>query len=72
MIASRESLNEKSRNSCDRFDNKKAACKFGNPGINCRVCSMGPCKITSKTDRGICGASADTVVELCTTLMCSY
>jgi carbon-monoxide dehydrogenase catalytic subunit len=42
-------------------DRKKAqtpSCKFGEDGICCRICSMGPCRITPKAPRGICGADA--------------
>ena len=28
----------------------------------CRVCFMGPCKITPKSPRGVCGADADLIV----------
>ena len=47
------------------FDRKaamKAACGFGLQGNCCRICAMGPCRITPKTPRGICGADADTIV----------
>ena len=33
-------------------------CKFGEEGICCRICSMGPCRITPKASYGICGADA--------------
>ena len=33
-------------------------CKFGEEGICCRICSMGPCRITPKAPRGICGCDA--------------
>ncbi len=46
----------------DRFDLKGAGCRFGREGICCRICNMGPCSITKKLDRGVCGASADTIV----------
>ncbi len=46
----------------DRFDLMGSGCKFGKEGICCRICSMGPCRITKKTERGVCGASADTIV----------
>ena len=47
------------------FDRKaamKASCGFGLQGTCCRICHMGPCRITPKTPRGICGADADTIV----------
>lgn len=46
----------------DRFDKQKPQCSFGLAGICCKICNMGPCKITSKSPRGVCGADADLVV----------
>ncbi len=46
----------------DRMDQQKNQCKFGKTGICCRICHMGPCKITKNAPRGICGADADTIV----------
>lgn len=37
-------------------------CKFGEEGICCRICTMGPCRITKKAPRGICGCDADGIV----------
>ena len=45
-----------------RVKNQTPHCKFGEQGICCRICSMGPCRITPKAPRGICGANADTIV----------
>lgn len=42
----------------DRKQAQKPQCKFGEEGICCRICSMGPCRITPKAPRGICGADA--------------
>ena len=45
-------------------DRKKAQtpqCRFGDGGICCRICSMGPCRITPKSPRGICGADAGAI-----------
>ena len=45
-------------------DRKKAQtpqCRFGEGGICCRICSMGPCRITPKAPRGICGADAGAI-----------
>jgi anaerobic carbon-monoxide dehydrogenase catalytic subunit len=44
-----------------RADASGPACTFGKNGICCRICNMGPCRITPKNPRGICGADADTV-----------
>ncbi|MDR2610276.1 MAG: carbon monoxide dehydrogenase, partial [Clostridiales Family XIII bacterium] len=45
----------------DRKVNQQPQCKFGEEGICCRICSMGPCRITPKADRGICGADAHAI-----------
>ncbi len=42
-----------------RVKNQTPHCKFGEQGICCRICSMGPCRITPKAPRGICGCDAD-------------
>ncbi len=36
-------------------------CPFGEQGTCCRICEMGPCRISAKNPRGICGADASTV-----------
>lgn len=46
----------------DRFDKQKPQCSFGLAGVCCRNCCMGPCKITPKSPRGVCGADADLIV----------
>ncbi len=45
-----------------RAENQSVPCKFGREGICCKICHMGPCKITPKAPHGICGADADTIV----------
>ncbi len=37
-------------------------CKFGEQGVCCRICAMGPCRITPKAPRGICGCDAHGIV----------
>ncbi len=46
----------------DRLKSQSPHCKFGLSGLCCKNCLMGPCRITSKTATGVCGANADTVV----------
>jgi len=49
----------------DRFEDQQPQCGFGLLGICCRNCNMGPCKIDPFGDapqKGICGATADTIV----------
>ncbi|MCL2044229.1 MAG: anaerobic carbon-monoxide dehydrogenase catalytic subunit [Treponema sp.] len=42
----------------DRANAQGARCKFGDGGVCCRICHMGPCRITPKAPRGVCGADA--------------
>ncbi len=49
------------QNAWDRFDAQSPQCGFGKQGICCRICTMGPCRITKKAPAGICGATADTI-----------
>jgi len=46
----------------NRADAQAIGCKFGESGVCCRICYMGPCRITPKTPVGVCGADADTIV----------
>lgn len=46
----------------DRFDAQKPQCNFGLAGTCCKICNMGPCRITAKSPRGVCGADADLIV----------
>jgi len=48
-------------NAWDRFEAQSPQCGFGKQGICCRICSMGPCRITKKAPLGVCGADADTI-----------
>lgn len=48
-------------NAFARADAQGAACKFGTDGVCCRVCHMGPCRITAKSPLGVCGADAHTI-----------
>jgi carbon-monoxide dehydrogenase catalytic subunit len=45
-----------------RIEKQKSQCKFGTSGLCCRICHMGPCRITKNAPRGVCGADADTIV----------
>lgn len=46
----------------DRFDKQKPQCSFGLAGVCCKICNMGPCKVTAKSPKGVCGADADLIV----------
>ncbi|NFF61256.1 anaerobic carbon-monoxide dehydrogenase catalytic subunit [Clostridium botulinum] len=45
-----------------RVSSQNTKCKFGLEGVCCKLCANGPCKITPKSPKGICGADADTIV----------
>jgi carbon-monoxide dehydrogenase catalytic subunit len=46
----------------ERLDKQTPHCKFCELGTTCRNCTMGPCRISKKAPRGVCGADADVVV----------
>ncbi|MFH1767726.1 MAG: carbon monoxide dehydrogenase, partial [Candidatus Omnitrophota bacterium] len=50
--------------SWDRYDAMQPQCGFGQLGICCRVCNMGPCRIDpfgQGPQEGVCGATKDTI-----------
>jgi carbon-monoxide dehydrogenase catalytic subunit len=50
------------QNAWDRLELQMPQCGFGKQGVCCRICSMGPCRITKKAKLGVCGADTDTIV----------
>ena len=49
----------------DRSDQQKPRCGFGESGLCCHNCYMGPCRIHPKgksPQRGVCGATAEVIV----------
>jgi carbon-monoxide dehydrogenase catalytic subunit len=49
----------------DRYEMQLPQCSFGQLGICCRNCNMGPCRIDpfgEGAEKGICGATADIIV----------
>ena len=49
----------------DRFAGQQPQCGFGNLGVCCNRCAMGPCRTEpfgKKPTRGVCGAEADLIV----------
>ena len=43
-----------------RADNM-VACNIGSVGMCCKICSMGPCRLTKEGHVGVCGATIDTI-----------
>ncbi len=57
--------NQKLETIWDRWEKQQPQCGFGQLGVCCRICSMGPCRIDpfgGEPRRGACGADADTIV----------
>ncbi len=46
----------------DRLKKQQPRCIYCYLGVSCRICAMGPCRITNKADKGVCGANADVMV----------
>jgi carbon-monoxide dehydrogenase catalytic subunit len=51
----------------DRHEAQQPRCGFGELGVCCRICDMGPCRVSpfeagKGAKRGVCGADADTIV----------
>ncbi len=49
----------------DRFEKQQPQCGFGELGLCCRNCNMGPCRVDpfgEGPSKGVCGASADIMV----------
>ena len=38
-----------------------APCNIGAAGMCCKICSMGPCRLTKEGQTGVCGATIDTI-----------
>lgn len=50
----------------DRYEKMLPQCGFGELGVCCRICNMGPCRISPFEEdgpkKGVCGATADIIV----------
>ncbi len=46
----------------ERYVNMQPQCNFGRTGVCCRICLQGPCRITKKSSKGVCGAHGYTIV----------
>ena len=45
-----------------RVKNQTPHCKFGETGVCCKICTMGPCRVTKKSPRGVCGCDVHGIV----------
>lgn len=46
----------------DRFSQQQPQCRFCVEGLSCQLCANGPCRISPKAPRGVCGVDAHTMV----------
>jgi carbon-monoxide dehydrogenase catalytic subunit len=46
----------------DRLEQQEPHCPFCEKGLTCQKCVMGPCRISDKKPKGVCGADADLTV----------
>ncbi|HEY3317988.1 MAG TPA: anaerobic carbon-monoxide dehydrogenase catalytic subunit [Coriobacteriia bacterium] len=46
----------------DRLEAQQPQCGFGLRGLCCRMCQWGPCRITAKSPRGVCGRTMELIV----------
>jgi carbon-monoxide dehydrogenase catalytic subunit len=67
-IATQEVLkkaqDENIKTAWDRLESQQPQCGFGQLGVCCTICNMGPCRIDpfgEGAQAGVCGASADTI-----------
>lgn len=62
----RKTLEEGVETAWDRFALQQPQCGFGQLGVCCNNCAMGPCRVDpfgGKTSHGVCGANVDTIVS---------
>jgi len=49
---------DEATNVADRYEAQGKRCPFCEQGLRCSLCSQGPCRITPKAPRGVCGIDA--------------
>lgn len=70
-LATQEAYSKAQENGMDTMWDRKAAqktqCGFGEQGVCCRICTMGPCRVSpipgKGVQKGICGATADVIAS---------
>lgn len=48
--------------SLDRFEAQQPMCGYGLRGLCCRMCQWGPCRLSEKAPRGICGKDMNSTI----------
>lgn len=65
QIMLRKAEEENMETAWDRYEKQLPQCSFGQLGVCCRNCNMGPCRIDpfgEGAEKGVCGATADIIV----------
>jgi carbon-monoxide dehydrogenase catalytic subunit len=60
----KKAQDENIKTAWDRLESQEPQCGFGQLGVCCTICAMGPCRIDpfgEGAEAGVCGASADTI-----------
>jgi carbon-monoxide dehydrogenase catalytic subunit len=61
-VIDRNAANGQHETAYDRYVKMQPQCNFGRTGVCCRICLQGPCRITKKASKGVCGAHGYTIV----------
>ena len=61
-VIDKNSANGQLETAYERYVKMQPQCNFGRTGVCCRICLQGPCRITKKSSKGICGAHGYTIV----------
>ena len=61
-VIDRNSENGRHETAYERYVKMQPQCNFGRTGVCCRICLQGPCRITKKSSKGVCGAHGYTIV----------
>jgi len=61
-VIDKNTANGQIESAYERYVNMQPQCNFGRTGVCCRICLQGPCRITKKSSKGVCGAHGYTIV----------
>ena len=61
-VIDKNTANGQHETAYERYVKMQPQCNFGRTGVCCRICLQGPCRITKKASKGVCGAHGYTIV----------
>ncbi|RKX58756.1 MAG: carbon monoxide dehydrogenase, partial [Thermodesulfobacteriota bacterium] len=65
QVLIKKALKEGIQTAWDRLELQQPQCGYGELGLCCTNCNLGPCRINpfgEEPQKGVCGATADTIV----------